>query len=87
MLADDDELSPQRDPFLKNLLEEERRRVGGSAEERKEELRVFIGVRESELADDNEMSKLFESHIVTLPAAERPQSDPAKAPALRQLGR
>ena len=74
MLADDDELSPQRDPFLKNLLEEERRRVGGSAEERKEELRVFIRARESELADDNEMSKLFESHIVTLPAAERPQS-------------
>ena len=79
MLADDDELSPHRDPFLKNFLEEERRRVGGAAEKRKEELRFFIGVRESELADDNEMSKLFESHIVTLSAAERPQSDPQKS--------
>ena len=73
MLADD-ELSPHRDPFLKNFLEEEGRRVGGAAEERKEELRSLVGVRELELADDNEMSKLFESHIVTLPAAERPQS-------------
>ena len=26
MLADDDELSPDRDPFLKSFLEEERRR-------------------------------------------------------------
>ena len=78
MLADDDELSPHRDPFLKNFLEEERRRVRGAAEERKEELRVFIRARESELADDNELGKLFEHHIVTLPAAERPQSDPQK---------
>ena len=78
MLADDDELSPQRDPFLKNLLEEERRRVGGAAEERKDGLRSLIGVRESELVADNEMSKLFENYIVTLPPAERPQSDPQK---------
>ena len=78
MLADDDELSPQRDPFLKNLLEEERRRVGGAAEERKVGLRSLIEVRESELVADNEMSKLFENYIVTLPAAERPRSDPQK---------
>ena len=30
MLADDDELPPHRDPFLKNFLEEERRRIGGA---------------------------------------------------------
>ena len=78
MLADDDELSPRRDSFLKNFLEEEGRRVGGAAEERKDRLRSMIEVRELELADDNELGKLFESHIVTLPAAERPQSDPQK---------
>lgn len=74
MLADDDELSPHRDPFLKNFLEEERHRVGGATEERKVGLRSLIEVRESELVADNEMSKLFENYIVTLPAAERPQS-------------
>ena len=78
MLADDDELSPHRDPFLKNFLEEERRRVGGAAKERKVGLRFLIEVRESELADDNELGKLFENHIVTLLVAERPQSDPQK---------
>ena len=74
MLANDDELSPHRDPFLKNFLEEERRRIGGSAEDRKEELRFLIGVRESELADDNELYKLFENHLTALPTAERPQT-------------
>ena len=53
MLRDGDELSPDRDPFLKGFLEEERRRVGGAAEDRKEELRLFIDVRESELVDVN----------------------------------
>ena len=52
MLANDDELSPDRDPFLKNFLGEERRRVVGGAEERKDELRSLIGHRESELSDD-----------------------------------
>ena len=78
MLADDDELSPHRDPFLKNFLEEERRRAGGAAEERKDGMSSLIGIRELELADDNELGKLFKNHIVTLPAAERPQSDPQK---------
>ena len=79
MLANDDELSPDRDPFLKNFLEEERRRTGAAAEERKRELRFYIGTRESELADENELTKLFESHLDTLRATERPQTFPQKS--------
>ena len=75
-MVDDDEISPYRDPFLKDFLEKERRRVVSGAEERKDELRCFIGVRESELADDNELDKLFENHLATLPTAERPQTRP-----------
>ena len=70
----DDELPTQRDPFLKNLLEEERFRVVSGAEKRKEELRLFVENRRSELADDNELDRLFENHIDTLPPSERPQT-------------
>ncbi len=79
MLTNDDERSPDRDPFLKNFLEEERRRTGAAAEERKRELRFYIGTRESELADENELTKLFESHLDTLRATERPQTFPRKS--------
>ena len=73
-MADDDELSPIRDPFLKNFLKEELRRFG--SKERKDELRSLIGIRESKLANDNELNRLFEGHLDTLPTAERPQSKP-----------
>ena len=76
MLGDDDELSPSRDPFLKNFLEEELRGVGAAAEERKNELRFFIGAREAVLADDNELDKLFDSHLDKMPVPERPQTRP-----------
>ncbi len=76
MLRSDDALPPHRDPFLKNFLEEERRRVVGSAEERKEQLRSLIDGRESELADDYRLDRLFESHLADLPKAERPQTRP-----------
>ena len=79
MLANDDELSPDRDPFLKNLLEEERRRVVGGAEERKDELRFFVGVRESELADVNGMWSRFEQHLQSLPDEQQPGNEPLKA--------
>ena len=79
MPRDDDELSPNRDPFLKNFLEEERRRIGGSAEDRKEELRFFIGVRESELADVNGMWSRFEQDLQSLPDEQRPENEPLKA--------
>ena len=79
MLANDDELSPDRDPFLKNFLGEERRRVVGGAEERKDELRSLIGHRESELSDDNVLYKLFENHLTALPTVERPQTKPQES--------
>ena len=79
MLANDDELSPDRDPFLKNFLGEERRGVVGGAEERKDEIRSLIGHRESELSDDNVLYKLFENHLTALPTAERPQTRPQES--------
>ena len=77
-MADYDELSPHRDPFLKTLLEEELRGVGGADEERRRELRSDIGTRESELADDNELTKLFENHVAALAAEDRPLTEPQK---------
>ena len=74
LLQYDDDLSPQRDTFLKNLLEEERCRVVSGVEERKEELRLFVENRRSELADDIELDRLFENHIGTLPTLEQPQT-------------
>ena len=76
MLANDDELSPDRDPFLKNFLEEERRSVVGAAKERKDKLCSLIGDRESTLTDDNELDKLFEKYLTALPTVERPQTRP-----------
>ena len=78
-LADDDDLSPYRDPFLKNLLEEERRLAGGGAEERKDELRRSIGRRESALEDDDGMWQRFERHIDSLTYEERPASERQKS--------
>ena len=79
MMRDGDELSPNRDPFLKNFLEEERRRLTGDTEDRKEELKLFIGVRESELADIEGMWRRFEHHLQSIPVEQRPKMEPLKA--------
>ena len=79
MLKDDDELSPNRDPLLKNFLEEERRRLTGDTEDRKEELKLFIGVRESELADVEGMWRRFEHHLQSIPVEQRPRMEALKA--------
>ena len=76
---DEVELSPDRDPFLKNFLEDELRRLSGATEGRKAELRRLIETRASGLADDNVINGLFESHITTLPTDERPQTFPQKS--------
>ena len=73
------ELSPDRDPFLKHFLEDELKRLSGATESRKAELRRLIETRASGLADDNVISGLFESHIVTLPTDVRPQTFPQKS--------
>ncbi len=72
----DIELKPDESSFLRNLLEEERRRVDGGAEERKSELRSFISARESELADDDKINEAFENYVVGLPLWERPRPGP-----------
>ena len=72
MLRDRDELSPTRDPFLKDFLVEERRRVTSVDEGRKEELRLFMDVRESELADVEGMWGRFEQHLQSLPGETTP---------------
>ena len=79
MQAEDDEISPHRDLFLKNFLEEELRLVGAVAEERKEELRLFVEVRESELHDVNGMWRRFEQQLHSLPHGQRPANEPLKA--------
>ena len=79
MFRDGDELAPNRDPFLKNLLEEERRRVVGGTEERKIELRLLIPKRESEPDDDSKRTELFDSYLKSLPLTERPSTFPQKA--------
>ena len=79
MLRDGDELPPNRDPFLKDFLEEERCRVGGGAEDRKGELRLFIDVRESELVDVKGLWGRFEQHLQSLPDEQRPENEPLKA--------
>ncbi len=78
-LQDDDELPPQRDPFLKNFLLEELQRFGGVAEQRKDELRLSIRQRDSALADDGELERLFQGYIAQLPAAEQPQNMPQRS--------
>ena len=78
MLADDYELPPHRDLFLRNFLEEELRRAGGAAEERKNELCSLIAASEAESADDNRLNQVFEKYIAALPEAEDPQSGPQK---------
>ena len=68
----DDELSPLRDPYLKNMLEDETRRQGGSSETHKDELRDKIEGRERDLLDDERMYRLFEEHRDALPKDQRP---------------
>ena len=70
----DDELSPYRDPFLKNMLEEELLRISGTADERKAELRNSIKLLEADLQDDERMYSRFEQYRDSLPEYQRPYS-------------
>ncbi len=73
------ELSPNRNPFLKNFLTDELQLYTGAADESKEELRLFIEHRESELSDDDEINRLFEDYVASLPEGEHPQTFPQKS--------
>ena len=70
----DDELAAGLLALFKELLEQERRNVAGADDARRNELRLFIEMREAELGDDEELDALFEKYIATLPEGERPQS-------------
>ena len=73
-MTDDDELSPYRDPFLKNMLEEERRRISGASDDRKAELQSSVEQLESDLRDDERMYRRFEQYRDSLPDDQRPYS-------------
>ena len=78
VLQEDDELSPDRNPYLKDLLEEERHRISGVSDERREELCHSVEQREAELADDDELNKAFVDYIAGLPMSDKPQNDPQR---------
>ena len=56
----DPELDPNRNPFLRDILEEERLRAAGLEPGRARELRDLIGKRESILADDDLLWNAYE---------------------------
>ena len=78
VLQEDDELSPDRNPYLKDLLEEERHRISGVSDERREELCHSVEQRETKLADDDELTKAFVDYIAGLPISDKPQTDPQR---------
>ena len=68
------DMEPDLEAALRNLLEEERLRASGADEARKSELRTRIAVRESELVSDTLLHS-FKSHIAGLPEETRPKSE------------
>lgn len=59
---------------LKKILEDERRRITGDAEDRRQALHLLIITREAQLDDVEEMDKLFAEYLDTLPDDQRPRS-------------
>ncbi len=66
VLQEDDELSPYRNPYLKDLLEEERRRISGASDDHRAALRRSIEQRESELGDEDGMKQNFTRYLDSL---------------------
>lgn len=69
-----DKLDLELASVLKKLLEDERRRIIGDAEDRRQALQLLIVTREAELDDAEEMDKLFAEYLDTLPDDQRPRS-------------
>ena len=74
VLQEDDELSPYRNPYLKDLLEEERRRISGASDERRDDLRRSVEQMEFDLKDDERVYHRFEQYRDSLPHDQRPFS-------------
>lgn len=70
----DDDLANRLSALLGELLESERQSIAGVDDARRNELRLFIEMREAELGDYEEVDTLFDKYIATLPEVERPQS-------------
>ena len=75
VLQEDDELSPCRNPYLKDLLEEERRLISGAADDHRAALRRSIEQRESELGDEDGMKQNFTRYLDSLADTQRPASE------------
>ena len=70
----DDDIANRLSALLAELLESERHSIAGADDVRREELRLFIEMREAELGDHGELDTLFGKYIAALPEAERPKS-------------
>ncbi len=68
----DDDLANRLSALFRELLETERESIAGADDARRNELRLFIEMREAELGDDDELDTLFGKHIAGLPETERP---------------
>ena len=62
--------------LLRNMLEEEHRRMSGASDERKAGLRNSIEKMESDLNDDERVYRRFEQYRDSLPLDQRPSSRP-----------
>ena len=74
IMMDDDGLSPYRNPYIKDLLEEEWRRINGAADDRKGDLRRSVEQLELDLRDDERMDRSFERYLDSLTDSQRPAS-------------
>ena len=61
--------------FSPTRQEQERRISADADEKRRNELRRLIQKRETEIADEAELERMFERHIEALPADERPRGN------------
>ena len=71
----DNELDDKLSSSLRELLEEERQRTVAPNHDKQDELRTWIKTRESVLLDNDELERLFENYLATLPSEQRPQNN------------
>ncbi len=70
----DDDLTNRLSALFRELLEAERQSIAGADEVRRNELRLFIEMREAELGNDDELDTLFGKHIAALLEEELPEN-------------
>ena len=70
----DNDLTNRLSALFRELLKAERQSIAGADDARRNELRLFIEMREAELGDDDKLGTLFDKHIAALPETERPES-------------